>query len=92
MVVRSGPWVGLGRGTHFAFLVGCAPGINRCLRSAAAGSELATRFSVHCAFPSCIQENQAPGLNTVRVVRLLAVFRFSRPTGLEPTKATSISF
>jgi len=49
----------------FRFLVGCATGIDCCLRKAAAGSELAKRFTVHCAFPLRIRESEALGLNAV---------------------------
>ena len=51
------------------FLVGCAPGIDRCFRTVlAASSASAIRSTVHCAFPSRLQAVRQEGLYGVCLV------------------------
>jgi hypothetical protein len=49
----------------FQVVVGCANGIDCCLRNAVAGTALASRSTVHCAFPSRVREAEALGLAAV---------------------------
>ena len=49
----------------FHVVVGCANGIDCCLRNAVAGTALASWSTVHCAFPSRVREAKALGLNAV---------------------------
>ncbi len=49
----------------FRVVVGCADGIDRCMREAIAGSVCARRCTVHCAFPSRVREAEKLGLKAV---------------------------
>ena len=49
----------------FRLAVGCANGVDCCIRETIAGSALAQRCTVHCAFPSRVREAEALGLNAV---------------------------
>ena len=49
----------------FQIAVGCAEGIDRCVRDSVAGSSLAKKCTVHCAFPSRAREAEALGLKAV---------------------------
>ena len=51
------------QGFHFA--VGCASGIDLCIRDAVASSGLVKQGTVHCAFPSRVREAQSHGLKAV---------------------------
>jgi len=46
------------------FVVGCAPGVDACFRSALAASA-ASRATIFCAFPSRVRTVQASGLRAV---------------------------
>ena len=50
------------------FLVGCAPGIDRCFRQSLAASSATTVSTVHCAFPSRLQAIRQEGLLGVCLV------------------------
>ena len=50
---------------QFHVLVGCASGIDRCIREVIAGSALGKQCTVHCAFPSRVMEAEALGLKAV---------------------------
>ncbi len=52
----------------FGFLVGCAPGIDECFRTALATSEMRDRCTVHCAFPSRVRAVDQSGLYAVCMV------------------------
>jgi len=67
---------GLGR-QGFAFLVGCAPGVDRSFRQALSGSRYAVRTLVACAFRSRVRALSGSGLGTCWVV----------PPGLSPKAA-----
>ena len=51
-----------------SFLVGCAPGVDRCFRNALAASPAAIVSTVHCAFPSLLQAVSQEGLREVCLV------------------------
>ena len=53
---------------NVSFLVGCAPGIDRCFRMVLAESSAASRSTVHCAFPSRLQVIRQEGLLGVCLV------------------------
>ena len=44
------------------FIVGCAPGVDRCFRTVLAESSAAIVSTVHCAFPSRLQAVRQEGL------------------------------
>ncbi|MCK4516139.1 MAG: hypothetical protein KAU31_12830 [Spirochaetaceae bacterium] len=52
----------------FRLVVGCANGVDRCILEAVADSAFANRCTVHCAFPSRVQEVEAIGLKAVHRV------------------------
>ena len=53
-------------GLHF--LVGCAPGIDHCFRTALTASSVASQGTVHCAFPSRLSAVKQEGLYGVCLV------------------------
>ena len=65
----SGGLVSSFTGLGYRFLVGCAPGIDRCFRTSLAASPAAARRStVHCAFPSRLRPVRQEGLRAVCLV------------------------
>lgn len=62
-LIRGLAWDG------FSFLVGCAPGVDRCFRKALAESEYAERVFVGCAFGNRVKALSNYGLFASVVVR-----------------------
>ncbi len=52
----------------FRYLVGCAPGIDRCFRRAFQELVPSNRWTVHCAFPSRAQSFRQIGLSAIYTV------------------------
>ena len=50
------------------FLVGCAPGIDRCFRQSLAAASIASRCTVYCVFPSRLRSVRQEGLHGVCLV------------------------
>ena len=49
----------------FRFLVGCAPGVDRCFRRALSNLMPTDRWAVHCAFPSRAQQFLNAGTHAI---------------------------